>query len=75
MCKDGMVKRFRIQVSAGDRGANGVLIVEKKSMLQGIAILGQQCVISVENGGTVLVKAPYSGRSIGCLATKWVEEE
>ena len=47
----------------------------KMSMLQGIAILGKQCVISVENGGTVLLKAPYSGRSIGCSATKWVEEE
>ena len=44
-------------------------------MLQAIAILGKQRVISVENGGTVLVKAPFSGRSIGCSATKWVEEE
>ena len=44
-------------------------------MLQAIAILGKQRVISVENGDTVLVKAPFSGRSIGCLATKWVEEE
>ena len=75
MWKDGVVKRFRIQVSARDRGANHILIVEKKSMLQGIAILGKQRVISVENGDTVLVKAPFSSRSIGCLATKWVEEE
>ena len=47
----------------------------KKSMLQGIAILGKQHVISVENGGTVLLKAPFSGKSIGCSETKWVEEE